>query len=739
MGHLRLHLLLCLLVATSAHAVTISVTTTTDELNTDGDCSLREAVVAANTDAAVDACTAGSGADLISLPNGTYTMAVGGPGENSAAEGDLDLTGTVHIAGASRAGTILAGYLGDRFFEVRSGATVTLSSMTLQDSTPAQAGGAIHNRASLTVDDCTFQDNIADSSTGGAIYSITGTTLAVSNSVFSGNRANTDGGALTNHGTATLTNVSFLSNTADENGGAIYQGPNGSLSLDLATLYDNDAGDDGGALYAGAPTTITDATFILNTVGTGSIGGGAIYCSDTVDVSNSGIVFNVSSAWAGGISTNGSCTLTLTNVTVHGNSAAHEGGGIRTAGGGTITLANATITGNTSDSDMSGSDHGGGIDCTSGGTVTLRNTVVANNLAGATASDCFGTLTSEGHNLLETTTACTMALGTGDQTGVDPALGTYADNGGTTYTLLPNAGSPLVDTGDPGTPGSGGTTCAAVDQRGFNRPAGSGCDIGAVERDASAGTTTTTLATTTSTSTSTTTTVVTTTTTSSLASTTSTTTTTTTTTTIASTTTSTTSSTTIPPSTTTTTTLPPPLCQGGASMQGMTLRITKAGGPAARLLLGGSLMLGAGTPAALDPAASGMQLLIEDLGAGGPLVDLTAGSAPIPPGAKGTGCGPKDGWKGTTYDNRSGAVAPPACPPGSARGLRRLQLKDRRARGRGVTFGIQTRGGSLPLPVGPVRVTLVVGAQGSAGALGLCGTHTFSAGCTTKGTTYRCR
>ena len=41
----------------------IAVTTTDDELNADGDCSLREAVVAANTDAAVDACPAGSGSE----------------------------------------------------------------------------------------------------------------------------------------------------------------------------------------------------------------------------------------------------------------------------------------------------------------------------------------------------------------------------------------------------------------------------------------------------------------------------------------------------------------------------------------------------------------------------------------------------------------------------------------------------------------------------------------------------
>jgi CSLREA domain-containing protein len=711
------------------------VTTTVDELTTDGDCSLREAVIAANTDTAVDNCPAGSGADLISVPIGTYAMAVVGSSENAAATGDLDLTGTVQVVGASRTGTILEGYSSDRFFEVRPGASVRLENMTLQNATSNQAGGAVMNREALTIQNCTIQHNLADGAVGGAIYSIGTTVLDISSSTFDTNTSGTNGGAIANHGTATIQTVSFIGNSALERGGAIYQSPLGSLTIDGVTFYDNHTIEDGGAIYADAPTTIAGATFIQNTAAAGGIGGGAIYCADTMSVDDSSIVFNTSGAWAGGISTSALCTLALTNVTVHGNQAANEGGGIRTAGGGTITLANVTVTGNISDTDDTGFDSGGGIDCSTGGTVTLRNTVVADNLAKLVPSDCQGTLTSQGHNLLRTTTGCTMTLGMGDQTGVDPALGTYGNNGGPTGTRMPNAGSPLLDAGDPGTPGTGGTTCTALDQRGYVRPAGSACDIGAVERDAVAATTTTTVATT-STSTSTTVTTTTTTvatTTSSTVATTSTTSTTTTSTTSS-------SSTTLPPSTTTTTTLPPPLCQGGASMQGMTLRLTKAGGTPGdeRLVIAGSVMLGAGAPPVLDPASSGLQLLVEDVGAHGALLDLTAATSPIPPGARGNGCDAKDGWKKTTYDNRSGAVAPPSCPPGSARGLRRLRLKDRRSRGRGVSFTLQVRGGGLPMPVGPVRLTFVLGATPAAGATGLCGTHVFSS-CTPKGASYRCR
>ena len=73
-------------------AATIAVTTTVDELNTDGDCSLREAVRAANTNLAVDACAAGQNAqtDTITVPAGTYTLTVAG-NDNDAAGGDLDL------------------------------------------------------------------------------------------------------------------------------------------------------------------------------------------------------------------------------------------------------------------------------------------------------------------------------------------------------------------------------------------------------------------------------------------------------------------------------------------------------------------------------------------------------------------------------------------------------------------------------------------------------------------------
>ena len=67
---------------------TISVTITADEINGDGDCSLREALQAANTDAQVSGCPAGNGWDTIVVPAGTYTLVLAGPGEDGNGAGD---------------------------------------------------------------------------------------------------------------------------------------------------------------------------------------------------------------------------------------------------------------------------------------------------------------------------------------------------------------------------------------------------------------------------------------------------------------------------------------------------------------------------------------------------------------------------------------------------------------------------------------------------------------------------
>lgn len=83
----------------AADAAVITVNTTSDELNTDGDCSLREAIESSNQDKAISGCAAGSGVnDQIIVPAGIYTLTT----TNS-----LRVTESAFIRGAGAATTIV--------------------------------------------------------------------------------------------------------------------------------------------------------------------------------------------------------------------------------------------------------------------------------------------------------------------------------------------------------------------------------------------------------------------------------------------------------------------------------------------------------------------------------------------------------------------------------------------------------------------------------------------------------
>lgn len=68
-----------------------------------------------------------------------------------------------------------------------------------------------------------------------------------------------------------------------------------------------------------------------------------------------------------------------------------------------------------------------------------------------------------------------------DLLDVAPLLGPLQNNGGSTPTMVPLAGSPAVDR----IPGTAGSDFPSTDQRGISRPQGSMADCGAVEVESS--------------------------------------------------------------------------------------------------------------------------------------------------------------------------------------------------------------------------------------------------------------
>ncbi len=369
-NHIRVSaVLVALVVATAAvvlalvanpawAATTITVNTTTDENNIDGDCSLREAVIAANTDTQTDACPAGDGADTILFDLGqTATITLG-----SQLPTITDASGLT-IDGGSASITV-SGNDAVRVFEVNPGAKLTLASLTVADG---KAGDF-----------------------GGGIYNLSGGTVEVTNSTFSGNSANDLGGAIDNRGTLTVTNSTFSDNKTTR--------PDGN--------------NFGGGIFNDGTAEVTKSTFSGNS----SLQGGGIANFSTLEVTNSTFSENSGSA-GGGIFNND--TLTVTNSTFSGNSSTQlPGGAIR---------------------NQEGFFPG------EGGTVTLSNTIVANSPSGG---NCGGTIIDGGYNIDDGTT-CGFSTTNNSQPSTNPLLDPEGlqDNGGPTKTVALQEGSPAIDAG----------------------------------------------------------------------------------------------------------------------------------------------------------------------------------------------------------------------------------------------------------------------------------------------------
>ena len=458
----------------AARATVIAVTTTSDELNADGDCSLREAVRAANLDQAVSGCPAGSAAaDTIVLQQAqNYVLSLTGAHEDLAATGDLDIRGGVTIEGHD---STIDGNDTDRVLDVIFG-NVVVTDVTIRDGRIDSDGGGIRlstASANLTLRDSIVTSNVTTDFGGGGIGMLAGT-ATIERCTISSNSAVTQGGGIFTgeffgQATVTVTDSQILLNTAGEDGGGIHN--EGTMRIVDTTIDDNDAttGFAGGIHNSGGELTLVGSTVSRNTA---------------VSV--------------GGVHNTANGDAILVNSTISGNRANGSGGGVaNSADGSTMDLRSVTIAANVADQDASGGGNGGGI--SAGGTVRVRNTIIADNqdLSGANGAvhpDCSGTLTSEGHNLLESTAGCSLAgQPTGNVTGA-PGLGALASNGGPTKTHAITRASPAIDAGDPNGCVDENLLLLTQDQRGFVRPVKGDplksvrCDIGAFEFASSAST-----------------------------------------------------------------------------------------------------------------------------------------------------------------------------------------------------------------------------------------------------------
>lgn len=217
-------------------------------------CTLREAITAANLT---------SGADTITFNiTGVITLSSSLP----------PITGT---AGLTVTGPLdrltISGNNAVRILSINAGSPLTLQELTFADANYAGTGGALANSGVLTVTRCTFRNNHADY--GGAIYSSGGTSLlTVTGSTFKGNSASSDGGALhQGSGSAKITNSTFHGNSAP-NGAVLTNGSGWTINVESSTIAGNSSAAGGSVFNASGLLLLHNTIVADDTTGTNCSG-----------------------------------------------------------------------------------------------------------------------------------------------------------------------------------------------------------------------------------------------------------------------------------------------------------------------------------------------------------------------------------------------------------------------------------------------------------------------------------
>ena len=321
---------------------TFVVTSLGDVTADDGALTLREAILAANTNVASgDAAAGEENGDIIrfdpSLAGGTINLT---QGQQLAISDDLAIQGgsldiTVDAQGLSRA------------FEITSSETVSFGRLNITGGNADIGGGVLASGSgNVIVFGGEYSGNVATGEGGGAIYSGVGNLFIDGGGVFDGNIANGasgSGGAIFNDGgIAVARDAVFTANIANRAGGAIE--------------------------IAGGDLFVTDTTFGGSSVEDGNIAGP----EGTAAPGNGGALH----VTAGN-------TVSIAVSTFDNNFAALEGGALWNQAGTLMFVNGSTLQNNIAAGDAA--DDGGGAIFNNGGDLFINTTTFRDNVADGTA------------------------------------------------------------------------------------------------------------------------------------------------------------------------------------------------------------------------------------------------------------------------------------------------------------------------------------------------------------------
>jgi len=427
----------------TAGAATITVTTT-DDGSVPGECTLRDAIAAANANTATAGCVPGDVGhdDIVFAPGVTGTIALTG--------GELEIVEEASITGPGAASLTVDAQQSSRIFSMTGDAslTTTLTGLTIANGRTT-----------------------ADNDSGGAIKCLTALTLI--DSVVTG--SSTAGATAPGGGVFTATTTLLTRSTVSGNWTEGY----GSLG--------------GGVMVVFGLATLTDSTISDNWTEGDTAGGGGLvefwgwFDATLINSTISGNATYGDASQAGGFAAGGNAFVI--NSTVSGNSTHgyNSGDGFTDAGAfsvtGNVTLINSTIVDNIP------AQGGPSINLATPDTtlLTATNSILANSGRGAAPLCSRAIDVGSSTRNLATDDSCgtDTLIGAAPSAFEDLALAELADNGGATKTHALLAGSVAIDAGD--TDACAAAPISNLDQRGGVRPVdgdGDGtaiCDVGSFE------------------------------------------------------------------------------------------------------------------------------------------------------------------------------------------------------------------------------------------------------------------
>ncbi len=284
---------LCLAQTIAAATFTVTKIADTSDGACDADCSLREAIAAANASADSDTIEFSaaffntartivlSGTDLIITNNGTLIingrgtnlLTVSGNNASRIFTNNTNATADINnlrVTGGNGVSTVSTGRGGGIY---NNGGNLTLNNVIVNGNQAANGGGVSNaGTGTVTLINCTIFSNSATGA-GGGMQNFFGNTANIAGSTFNGNTSastSTGGGAIQANGTMNIANSTFVNNTANGgSGGAIFYNGQG-IVLNNVTIANNTSTNGAGGFHK---ATTPDNAALRNTIVAGNSGG----------------------------------------------------------------------------------------------------------------------------------------------------------------------------------------------------------------------------------------------------------------------------------------------------------------------------------------------------------------------------------------------------------------------------------------------------------------------------------